>query len=320
MAASHSAHDPLHFVTLDVFTRERFKGNPLAIVELLHENHLGQETKQLIAREFNFSETVFLHPPSTEGEDYDRKCDIFTKTEELPFAGHPTIGTLVSLCRDGDAARNTVQSITLQTKAGPIRASFDHHIGVAEANVPHNVRIHRTPVPVASIIDAQPSLSRSAVGLGESCPLVSIVKGMTFMLVDVQEAANLAQLAVGGPRIDPKAVRWDDGWASFTAPYFYRMVSEDEAATRVRIRSRMIEHTVGEDPATGSAASALAAYLALQRGRAAATYTFSIEQGVEMGRHSDIGVAVTLDDRGKSVRSVSLSGSAVVVSQGTMCL
>ncbi|KAL8649426.1 MAG: hypothetical protein Q9210_004408 [Variospora velana] len=318
MASSNLEHDPLDFVTLDVFTNERFKGNPLAIVELPRGNELGQETKQRIARECNLSETVFLHPPPLEGEAHDRTCDIFTTTQELPFAGHPTIGTIVYLCREGNTAESTIQSVTLQTKAGPIRARFDHNLKIAEADVPHNVRIHHTPVPAGSIIDTQPSLSRSATRLGQSCPLVSIVKGMTFVLINVLEAGDLAQLAVGGPCIDPKAVQWDDGWASFTALYFYHIVLEDEAARRIHLRSRMFEHMTGEDPATGSAASALAAYLALQRGTAGTTYTFSIEQGVEMDRHSVIGVAVTLDGSGKSVRSVSLSGSAVVVSQGTM--
>ncbi|KAL8722655.1 MAG: hypothetical protein Q9225_000887 [Loekoesia sp. 1 TL-2023] len=308
----------VRFVTLDVFTKERFRGNPLAIVHVPLDNDLSQRTKQQIAREFNLSETVFLHPPLSEGNAVNRRYDIFTTTEELPFAGHPTIGTLVYLCQDDNTTGSAVQSITLQAKAGPIIAHFNGETGVAEASIPHNVRIHQTPVPLESILAAQPSMQRPKAGLEPSYPLVSIVKGLTFVLINLPQVEDLAKLTVGGRGIDRNAFKWDDGWTSFTVPYFYAIVSEDKDRKRMRIRSRMIEPVCGEDPATGSAASALSAYLALQRGSAGTAYSFYIEQGVEMGRHSDIRVKVGLDNSGKSIGEVLLSGSAVIVSQGTL--
>lgn len=315
MAQSHPEKS-IRYVTLDVFTRERFKGNPLAIVELPDDFDLEQEAKQGIAREFNLSETVFLHPPSSQTSA--RKYDIFTSTEELPFAGHPTIGTLVYLGSGRDAAGGGMESITLHAKAGPIKATFNGDTRVAEASIPHNVRIHQTPVPWQSVLNSQPCLKRLKVPSEPSCPMVSIVKGMTFVLIDLPHVEVLASLTVGGPRLDPSAFRWDEGWESFTAPYFYVVISEDPGARYMRLRTRMIEPVCGEDPATGSAASALSSYLALQRGTAGAAYSFSVEQGVEMGRASDIGIVVTLDLSGDAVKEVILSGSAVPVSKGTI--
>ncbi|KAI4152049.1 MAG: hypothetical protein L6R39_001913 [Caloplaca ligustica] len=318
--ASSAFENPIHFVTLDVFTIQRFRGNPLAIVEVPRGRNLDQELKHRIAQEFNLSETVFLHPPSSEAEPFNRRCDIFTITGELPFAGHPTIGTLVYLCLDRNEGEPPVQPITLHTKAGPITAKFDSQTGVAEATIPHNVRIHRASVPIQSILDTQPELRKIEAKFEDSYPLLSIVKGMSFVLINVPDVENLAPLVAGGPPIDGNAINWDEGWESFTAPYYYAIVSEDEARRHTHIRSRMIDPSIGEDPATGSAASSLAAYLALQRVIAGATYSFLIEQGVEMGRKSEIGVRVTLNDDGKSVKSVVLTGSAVSVTRGTLTI
>ncbi|KAL9602946.1 MAG: hypothetical protein Q9219_001471 [cf. Caloplaca sp. 3 TL-2023] len=308
----------VRFVILDVFTKERFKGNPLAIVEIPRGEGLSQENKQRIAREFNLSETVFLHPlHSGESESY-RTYDIFTTTQELPFAGHPTIGTIVYLYQNSSSSKPVLNSITLQAKAGSVVARFHRDTGIAEASIPHNVRIHKTPTPLQGILNAQPSMQKLHTELGPSYPLVSIVKGMTFVLVKLPGVGDLAELGVGGPGIDREALTCDNGWESFIAHYFYAITSENEEEKRIYIQSRMIEPVCGEDPATGSAATALSAYLALQRGSASALYNFSIQQGVEMGRPSDIGVKVLLDNSGKSIQEVHLSGSGVIVAQGTL--
>ena len=306
----------LRYATLDVFTKERFKGNPLAIVELpVEEGGLDQQAKQRIACEFNFSETVFLYPQSSEG--LHRTIDIFTPTEELPFAGHPTIGSLVYLCMSTSSAdENMEQLFTLQTRAGLINATVSGH--TAAASIPHNVRLHKKPVPWRSVLNAQSLMGDGEAGLSTPCPLVSIVKGMTFVLVRLPSVEYLAALTVSQAHLD--SVEWDQGWESFTAPYFYTVISEDEEAKHITMRVRMIEPTVGEDAATGSAASALSTYLALQKGTAGSTYSFSIEQGVEMGRRSEIGVRVRLNDSGEGVQDVVLIGSAVLISEGKLYL
>ena len=308
----------VEFVTLDVFTKDRFKGNPLAIVNLPAEINITQDIKQSIAKEFNLSETVFLYP--ARPEDPHRQFDIFMTTEELPFAGHPVIGTAIYLYTNADPAVMSTQPIHLLARAGLIKAQYDLKTGKAEASIPHNIRVHKEPVLWRDVVNAQPMLGRFMAKLNTACPLVSIVKGMSFVLVKLPEVADLAKLDVGGPSIDQGRINWDEGWSSFTGTYYYAISSEDEKRGHFSIRSRMIEPFVGEDPATGSAASTLSAYLALQKGESSRTYSFTIEQGVEMGRHSDIGVKVVLDETGKAVKEVFLSGCAVLVSRGTMRL
>ena len=322
----------LNFVTVDVFTRDRYKGNPLAIVHVPRSSNLNQAQKQAVAREFNLSETVFLH--DSEDESLDRKIDIFLPNIEIPFAGHPVIGTIFYLCADKIPRSPSGESLTIYTKAGPIAASFDQETQLAKASIPHKVNIHRASVHWSSIAEVQPALMENlkvaghqffeawtyrADGSESAFPIVSIVNGMSFVLVDFPCVDNyLRNLCVGHPNIDSNATQLDEGWASSViAPYYY-VVLPDEEDEIIRIRTRLIMSTVGEDPATGSAAAALCTYLALQQGQSSHIYTYKIDQGVEMGRHSEIGVEVTLDGSGKFVKQVLLSGTAASVMKGAM--
>lgn len=323
---------PLDFVTLDVFTETRFKGNPLAIVHVPRNRSLEQHVKQRIAREFNLSETVFLH--EEEDESPDRKIDIFIPTQEIPFAGHPTIGTICYLCAGKRLVAGSVHKFTLHTKSGAIAASYDYGKQLATASLPHKVNIHKSFVHWKHILDAQPPLVQGQNDKGQrvldawnhredgsetSFPIVSIVDGMNFVLVDFPRLDDyLEKIRSDQPAIDPSVLRLDGGWSSaIIAPYYYVLLA-DEGDGIIRIRTRMIMDPVDEDPATGSAAAALASYLSLQKGEAGKTYTYKIEQGVEMGRSSRIEVEVALDGGGKSIKQVLLSGTAVAVMQGAL--
>lgn len=156
-------------------------------------------------------------------------------------------------------------------------------------------------------------------GTETSFPIVSIVDGMNFVLVDFPRLDDYLEKVRSDQReIDPTVTRLDQGWSSaIIAPYYYVLLG-DEGDDITRIRTRMIMDPVDEDPATGSAAAALASYLSLQKGEAGKTYSYEINQGVEMGRSSQIGVKVALDDSGRSVKQVFLSGTAVAVMQGTV--
>lgn len=147
----------LYFATLDVFTDTRFKGNPLAIVQIPSNLTLEQTRKQAIASEFNLSETVFLHHGNDEPLENPR-IDILTSNAEIPFAGHPTIGTIYYLCADHGGLSDSVDRFTLHTKAGPVAASFDHAKRSATADIPHNVRLHQSSVHWKYILELQPSL------------------------------------------------------------------------------------------------------------------------------------------------------------------
>lgn len=330
---SSSSIESLDFVTLDVFTDVRFQGNPLAIVHLPKSVPVDQQLKQAIAREFNLSETVFLH--EAEEPSTDRKIDIFTKSSELPFAGHPTIGAICYIATQKPSAPQSVH-FTLHTKAGPIAASYNLEKKSATASIPHNINIHKSSVHWMNILDAQPFLihghedrgqrvleawNRRADGSEASFPIVSIVNGMNFVLIDFPRLDEyLEKLRSDQPPVDPSVMTLDQGWSSaIVAPYYYVVLPRQEDGAE-RIRTRLILPMVEEDPATGSAASALASYLSLQKGEAGKTYTYKIEQGVEMGRRSHIGVEVGLDGSGKSVKQVVLSGTAVAVLQGTVAV
>ena len=323
-----SQKDPqsLRFQTIDVFTTQRFLGNPLAIVNLPKNSLLHQSQKQAIAREFNFSETVFVH--EDDGSPDGRRFDIFTTSEELPFAGHPTIGTLCHIGQLAESKEESLQSIKLLAKAGTVSAQYDHKTRSAKADIPHNVHIHSTSIDMSYVFESQPHIERSmrAIVQGHdnasefaTFPLVSIVKGMTFMLIKLPQISDcLEALQASRIPVAPNHRNLDDGWRpSFVAPYFYVILSSPERDA-TKIRTRMIEPFIGEDPATGSAASGLAAYLSLQVGGPGKTFKYEIEQGIEMGRPSQIGVEVELDENGKTVKRVSLSGSAVLVTQGTI--
>lgn len=330
---SKSSTESLNFVTLDVFTDIRFKGNPLALVHLPKDIPLDKQLKQAIAREFNLSETVFLY--ETEESSTERKIDIFTKSAELPFAGHPTIGAICYIATQSKSASDPLY-FTLHTKAGPIAASYDYGKRSAAASIPHNINIHKSLVHWKHILDAQPYLVHGQEGKGQrvleawnrradgsetSFPIVSIVNGMNFVLIDFPRLDDyLEKLRSGHAAVDQSVIILDEGWTSdIIAPYYYVVLPGQEDGIE-RVRTRLILPMVGEDPATGSAASALASYLSLQKGEAGKTYTYKIEQGVEMGRSSHIGVEVTLDGSGKSVQQVLLSGTAVSVMQGTVAV
>ena len=322
----------LDFVTVDVFTKTRFEGNPLAIVNVPGNRSLGEQLQQKIAREFNLSETVFLYEEKDGSPD--RKIDIFLPTRQIPLAGHPTIGVICYLCAGKGPVTDSVHKFTLHTKAGPIAASYDYGTKLATASLPHKVNVHKNFVHWKHILDAQPLLIQGQDDKGQrvldawnhrkdgsetSFPIVSIVDGMNFVLVDFPRLDDyLEKIRSDQPAIDPNVTRLDEGWsAAMIAPYYY-VVLADEGDGIIRIRTRFIIEYIGEDSATGSGAAALASYLSLRKGEAGKTYTIKIEQGVEMGRSSKIEVEVALDDSGKSIKRVLLSGTAVAVMQGIL--
>ena len=131
----------LEYVTLDVFTQTRYAGNPLAVVHVPKTASLSQEQKQAIAREFNFSETTFVH----EDGAAQWTVDIFTPWTELPFAGHPTVGTachVLSKIAQDDGSTGTKINGTFDLKAGPVDLSYDPTSKTAKAAIPHDVYVH----------------------------------------------------------------------------------------------------------------------------------------------------------------------------------
>ncbi|KAF5644411.1 phenazine biosynthesis [Fusarium sp. NRRL 25303] len=306
------------YITLDVFTLTRFKGNPLAVVgvegEALSYGHM-----LTIAREFNYSETVFIR----QSQDGELSINIFTPAGEIDFAGHPVIGTGYMLFHQllpGISLPDPIpETISVSANAGPILLRHNYETGTVLAEVPHNVHIQSSGTPKQNILDTQPNLVDQASRLSQEYPAVSIVKGVTYTLVDMSDQEDLfIRVAAGKSPV----TELDDGWApSFTGTMYYRrgVVSLDNGVRVENLRVRMIGIGL-EDPATGSACCSLAAYLALQQQEPNGTYRFCMEQGREMGRKSDIIVDVILDGSGNTVLSMFLSGLATLVAEGTIRL
>jgi PhzF family phenazine biosynthesis protein len=132
----------LEFVTVDVFTSKPYEGNPLAIIRIPHGVNVSQEQKQAIAREFNLSESTFLHEngPDVQGDAW--AVDIFLTTAEIPFAGHPTIGTAcyaLSRTAKERGIKIGVIEASFRLKAGPVGLRYDVAKKTARASIPHDV-------------------------------------------------------------------------------------------------------------------------------------------------------------------------------------
>jgi PhzF family phenazine biosynthesis protein len=300
------------YACVDVFTNEKFTGNQLAIVQL-PKSGLGQEEKQEIAKEFNYSESVFVHAREKDDSSENTNSftiDIFTTTEELPFAGHPVIGTACYLL--GSLAKEEkVVAGTFHTKAGKIGLEYDVASKTAKAAIPHNVHIHNELYERSELERLQPSLGFYP----STSPVVSIVKGMTFVLIPLE---LLDALTFVNTTPYPVKTNLDEEWGNtFVGSYFYVRLPSHDGST-VRLRTRMIEQSL-EDPATGSAACTLAAYLTLQDGKPGQTVKYEIVQGMEMGRRSEIFVEVKLGE-GKQIETVHLSGGAVQIMEGKLFL
>ncbi|KAI7768391.1 hypothetical protein LZL87_012475 [Fusarium oxysporum] len=308
------------FAIADFLVSARYKGNQVAIVQVDEDDALPPADMQMIAREFNFSETVFLR----RNIDGAISINIFTPVNEMDFAGHPVIGTGHVLFRKllpGLVADHTTSlEATLWTKAGPVVVRYDLTGDTVAADVPHHVHIHSRPTSRQSILDTQPSLKSHELSIEQSYPCVSIVKGVTYTLVDFTNQPRLFASVAAGPS---QLTELDEGWApSFTGVMYYRVLSDpyDEDGKKAQqLRVRMI--AIGlEDPACGSGSCALGAYLALQQGDAGGVYRFYLDQGQEIGRESNIIVDIVLDETGDKVASISLSGSATPVTEGAILL
>lgn len=306
--------------TLDVFTTDRFAGNPLAVVHIpddpILNDTVSQATKQKIAREFNLSETVMLHPVNKDNP-WKRRIDIFTPSEELPFAGHPTIGTLCLWASQDENLRKG----TLLTKAGPISFAIDRVSRpkiTASANIPHNIHTHKTLLSGSQVRSLQPSLEPRIKSLPTSgWPLVWITKGMTFALIDISSMEELSNLNRTPSKPE---VKLDDEWApSFVGCYYYFREPDTDDAGATVLHTRMIEPEVGEDPVTGSAACALSAYLALKmfENEKKREIDFRVIQGEHMGRMGSPRITVNGTPYG-GISKIILRGEALEVMNGTI--
>jgi len=298
----------LPFHTLDVFTDRTFGGNPLGVFP--DAAHLPSDLMQMIAREMNLSETVFLGPPET-GEG-DARVRIFTPAREVPFAGHPTVGAAIFLAsRLPEHPDHGLVTLVLEENVGPVPVEIRF-----ESGQPVFARFTTAMLP-----EHRPSPWRAddlarMVGLDaeEVCPdgmpAEQVSCGLPYHIVPVVSAA-----AVGRAFLD--LTEWrrmlEDAWA-----HHVYLVSLDAEGEGVDVRVRMFAPGSGvlEDPATGSAAAALGGYLSELQGGDEAKLSWTVEQGLEVGRPSLL--YVEADREGGATTAVRVGGGAVFVSIGAM--
>ncbi len=294
------------FATLDVFTDRRFAGNPLAVV--LDAGGLDAAAMQAVAREFNHPETVFVLPP--QDTRHRARLRIFTPARELPFAGHPTVGTAVLLAlQDGAPAG---REIVLEEAIGPVRCTFEADSGergrvrFVIPQLPAEVE----PVSDEALIAAALNLAPAEIGFGRHRPS-RWSAGNAFTFVPV---TGLGAMARTWP--DPASFDAAFGAEGVVAAAF--LYCGECAEPEHDFHARMFAPKMGitEDPATGSGAAAFAGVLARFAGLRDGEHDIVIEQGYEMGRPSLINLAITLRD-GK-LAAASIGGDAVIVTQGTI--
>jgi len=295
---------PRRFVTLDVFTSRRLTGNPLAVV--LDSDGLDAGAMQAIAREFNLPETVFVLPPSDAGAH--ARLRIFTPGRELAFAGHPTVGTAVLLgALDGNGAAELV----LEENVGPVRCAVervDGERGRAHFEVPQQPRLGGHIADVAELAAAL-CLTPDDIGCEDLVPATwSAGNPVTFVPLRGLDAVARASV---------DSARWERGFPANARPIAYVFCRETVEAGH-HFHARMFAPALGirEDPATGSAAAALAGMLARDGKLADGTHRFTIEQGYEMGRPSLIHLGLTM--RAGVLHAATVGGEAVRVLQGTI--
>jgi trans-2,3-dihydro-3-hydroxyanthranilate isomerase len=297
MAASYPYH------ICDVFTETRFGGNQLAV--LARAEGLNDRQMQQIAREFNFSETTFVFPPKL---GKTRNVRIFTPAHEVPFAGHPNVGTAFVLATAGELGeiRGTM-TVTFEEKAGlvPITISAtDGRVTSCELTAPQALSLGKS-VSVAQLASAV-SLAPQDLVTEIHPPRVASV-GLPFVFTQLRDVATLGRARANLAGLE--AIQAEDIQPSL---FLYARTADSE------IRARMLAPLSGvpEDPATGSASCALAGLLAHLGKEPTGAFRWRITQGVEMGRPSTL--MIRAEKRDGVVQNAWVGGACVLVSEGVI--
>lgn len=293
------------YQVFDVFTDRPLSGNPLAVV--LDTEGLDTAAMQRIAREFNLSETVFVLP--AENPTHSAKARIFTPAQELPFAGHPTVGTAICLAlkRVGAGAKEAV--VVLEEKVGVVRCGvrLDGSGGFAEFDCPRLPEREGT-APARDEIAVLLNLTPADVGFENHQPS-RWTAGVPYYFVPVHDMAALANARANAA-----------GWsAAFGTDGVFIYTRETEGHDH-GFRARMFapEHGIVEDPATGSAVAAFAGPWNEFDAPRDGVHAVVVEQGFEMGRPSLIRLEMTVGTG--AVTLVRIGGDAVRVMSGTLAI
>ena len=297
-----------HYLTADVFTDRRFGGNQLAV--LTDARGLTADQMLAITREFNYSETTFVLPPERDGDTV--RVRIFTPGGEVPFAGHPTIGTAHALVASGRVpATGSETRLVLGEMVGPVpvtvRSEGDRPV-FAQLSVAQ-LPTEEMPVVGPDVIAEVLSLRTDDLVGGDWAPRVASC-GLPFLIVPVRDRKAIIRARV---RLDT----WETTLKGSSGSEIMVLAMDDETdGIDVRARVFVPGLSVPEDPATGSANAALGGYLARRTPRDGGTLRWTVLQGVEMGRPSRL--EVEADKEGGRITAVRVGGSTVMVCEGEM--
>jgi trans-2,3-dihydro-3-hydroxyanthranilate isomerase len=288
------------FVQLDVFTSRPLEGNQLAV--FTDARGLSDDEMQKLARETNLCETTFILPREKAVEQREGvKVRIFTVNEELPFAGHPTLGTAWYLRQHSLAGE-----IVLDLKVGKVPVRFEHRDGALFGEMkqvdPEFGSTH-SHAEVASVLGVPPS------ALDENLPIQSVSTGMWFTIVPFRSLSTLRELKIGWNQMAPYL-------QSLGTNSFFYFVSRETVSPDATLHARMIFYN-GEDPATGSAAGCCTAW-AVRHGVLGAGQQGLIEQGIETRRPSSI--YIRAEKNGDQITNVRVGGHVVQVIDGKVTM
>ncbi|ASY58140.1 MULTISPECIES: PhzF family phenazine biosynthesis protein [Sinorhizobium] len=298
------------YVTVDVFTAERFTGNQLAVIP--DARGLSDEQMQAIATEFGYSEVTFVLPPDDPANT--ARVRIFTPTAEIPFAGHPNVGTAFVLGQQGEIfGRRPGDKLRFEEKAGLVEVAL---LGDGDAIAGARIVAPR-PLSIGPVIDAATVAACASLRPEDvserTHPAVRVSVGLAFAAAEVRDVAALSNARPDVSAFHEANARYPLADDSFSL-FLYARTPERPWQIRARMFAPL--DNVIEDPATGSASAALGAYLASLLPQADAEIEIVIEQGVEMGRRSVITVRV--NKKNGTVREVSVSGNCVAVMRGSI--
>jgi trans-2,3-dihydro-3-hydroxyanthranilate isomerase len=303
---------PYQFHTADVFTDHLHGGNPLAVIP--EASGLSDSQMLAIAREFNYSESIFVFP--AESREHTRRVRIYTPAGELPFAGHPTVGCAFVLASTGALSLNGEETnIVFEEGVGPVRVNIKCKDGkpyFAQLTAAKLPEIKDPPPPPETLCEVL-SLEPSHIVADDMIEPEAVSAGVPFLFIPLKKPEMLSWVKVD-------ALKWEQTLRGYWAPEMFVYSTENWANIFEggHIRARMFAPGmgIGEDPATGSACVALAGFLALRSEKRDGTLRWTVDQGVEMGRPSRLELEVDLK-RGQ-LAAIRVGGSSVLVSSGTL--
>lgn len=301
MARSYSVYD--------VFTDRKLAGNPLAIIH--DADDLSDEAMQCIAKEMNLSETVFVQRPGNPA--YVARIRIFTPGRELPFAGHPTVGTAIALAEQAHGGSTLDLVSVLEENVGPVRCAVrlaEGEASFAEFDLPRKSQQINMPLDRLGIANAL-SLKVTEIGFENHVPSLWSA-GVPFLMIPVHDV-GAAQRLDFDPQLWEETVPFVDG--ALASAYVYCRGGVNHVA---KFHARMFASGMGivEDPATGSAVAALSGAINHFDKLTDGHHGVMVEQGVEMGRPSFI--HLHMDIEGGAISNARIGGKAVRVASGTL--